>query len=465
MTLAHLLNTATNARVWHHPQPDLIMEALQAHRGQIDKREAFWRARYPIIRKTWAEGLIHGETDHLMTPFCDMLAEEIPDAKFIIFVRDPRDFVRSGMRRGYYKNHAWDPGRLRPMEGTSEHKEWQQMSQFQKVCWLWNETYSQILTIAASFSKKQYKIVRFEDLIQDVSVLKNISAFLNLRGLSPGSAHDIIEKKLNQQNTGNFPIYDDWADELKTILYSTCANIAEKYHYNLKPPKTYVGNNSQKTVDLLIETKNPKLLFLELPGTSTGGHLDHIIDRLSNLYVTKYVKTTNHDEMLQLINWADIVWLEWANQLAIHVTNKIPQLKSKKVLCRLHGYEVFTDMPAQINWEVVDNLIFVAKHKQAIFNQKFKIKRPPQIIIRNGVDTTKFTIPENKKNTKKLVLLGHLNFRKGLPLLLHFYHELLQRDPEYFLYIRGEFQDPRLEMAAQTMIEELELRDKIEFVG
>lgn len=173
----------------------------------------------------------------------------------------------------------------------------------------------------------------------------------------------------------------------------------------------------------------------------------------------------NDEEIRSSIRWADIVWLEWANQMTIEVTQKVPEIAHKKVICRLHGYEVFSQMPARINWDVVDHLIFVAKHKQEIFNQKFNVKSPPQSLIRNGVNTDQFTPAGNKQNTKRLVFLGHLNFRKGLPLLLQFYHELLKRDQDYFLYIRGDFQEPRLEMAARTMIHELSLADKVEFVS
>ena len=193
--------------------------------------------------------------------------------------------------------------------------------------------------------------------------------------------------------------------------------------------------------------------------------LGDIVGYLGGSYDVRTCYSKNHEEIQSSIRWADIVWLEWANQMTIEVTQKIPEIAHKKVICRLHGYEVFTQMPARIKWDVVDHLIFVAKHKQDIFNHKFKVNSPLQTLIRNGVNTDQFTPAENKRNTKRLVFLGHLNFRKGLPLLLQFYHELLKRDPDYFLYIRGDFQEPRLEMAARTMIHELSLADKIEFVS
>ncbi|MGM0540664.1 MAG: GSCFA domain-containing protein, partial [Thermodesulfobacteriota bacterium] len=231
MTLAHLLNTATNAKVWHHPQPDLIMEALFAHRGQIDKKQAFWRARYPIIHKTWAEGLTHGETDHLMTPFCDMIAEEIPESKFIVLVRDPRDFVRSGMRRGYYQSHPWDQGRLRPMQGASEYREWQGLDQFQKICWLWNSTYTLINTFLGTLKKSRFKMILFEELISNPKITKDLFHFLGLTGYDYNKITEIIKRQLNQQMSGDFPSYDKWPAILQQQLWKLCGPLAESYGY------------------------------------------------------------------------------------------------------------------------------------------------------------------------------------------------------------------------------------------
>ena len=467
MTLAHLLNTSTNARVWHHPQPDPIKESLLAYRGEIDKRKAFWKARYSIIHKTWSEGFIHGETDLLMTPFCDMLAEEIPDAKFIVLVRDPRDFVRSGMRRNYYCGHPWDFGRLRPQESTEDFETWNKLDQFGKVCWLWAKTYENINQIITRIDKDRVITVRFENLVAGTEKTEEIFNFLGLEGFDDRKIQELIPRKFNEQVGGSFPKPEDWPSDLSGKLWNECGKIAATFGYRDDRSEKRVSDDSCskiKRVPNIQDDEKKKLLFLELPGTSTGGHLDHIVEHLSKDYQVKYIKTGDHNEISDLVNWADLVWLEWANQMAIHVTNKIPQIKDKKVICRLHGYEVFTDMPAHINWSVVDSLLFVAKHKQKIFNQKFKIHSPTQTIIRNGINVNKFTIADNKQNTKRLVFIGHLNFRKGLPMLLQFYHELLKRDPEYYLYIRGEFQDPKLEMAARTMIRELSLDKKLEFV-
>jgi len=299
---------------------------------------------------------------------------------------------------------------------------------------------------------------------------KNLDALLNLADLYQeqgrfGETVNCLEKYISIETKdidilnrlGLIYLKRDDASRAEEVFKASL-----KLNPEQKNIKQHLEEITQKGgIKFQIEEKK-RLLFLELPGI--GNFLDHITKNLKKNYHVKHIKTTEQDKIIAHINWADIVWLEWANEMAIHVTNKISQIKNKTVICRLHGYEVFTDMPAQIDWSVVDLLVFVAKHKQDIFNNKFKVQSLPQTVIRNGINTTEFTIADKKRNTKRLVFLGHLNFRKGLHMLLQFFHQLLKHDPEYYLYIRGEFQDQRLEMSTRTMIRELSLTNKLEFV-
>lgn len=243
MTLAHLLNTANNARVWHHPQPDPINESLQAYWGNIDKRKAFWKARYPLIHKTWSKGLIHGETDLLMTPFCDLISEEIPDSKFIVLVRDPRDFVRSGMRRNYFHGHLWDFGRLRPKEDTVKFEEWKALDQFSKICWLWNETYQKINLMVNKLEEDRVLVVRFEDMISSIEKIREIYNILGLKGFDEEKIRAILSQKLNKQLSGSYIRPEDWSANLNDTLWRICGQTAEKYGYS----RSYKIKTSVKT--------------------------------------------------------------------------------------------------------------------------------------------------------------------------------------------------------------------------
>ena len=311
-------------------------------------------------------------------------------------------------------------------------------------------------------SEDRIKTVKFEDLISDVSTTETLFEFLELEGFEKQKIEKILTKKLNAQKSGKFPDPENWDSKMREKSQGQFGDLQRYFKYETIENKKV--SNESIPVKEDTASRKPKLLFLEQLYQSTGGHLDHIVNALNNKYDVKYLKTLNTTDARSAVSWADIVWLEWANQMAIHATNDIPEIRNKKVICRLHGYEVFTNMPAKINWDNVHHLIFVAKHKKDIFDKKYGNKNVNKSVIRNGVNLEKFSISRKKINTKKLVLLGHLNFRKGLPILLHFFQQLLKKDPTYYLYIRGEFQDPKLELATKRMIQELELSKKLEFV-
>ncbi len=233
-TLAHLFENAQNAKVWHHPEPNLIHETLLAYRGALDKRQVFWAGRGGIIRQAWDAGLIHGETDHNMTPFCDVIAEDIPDARFLVLVRDPREFVRSGMRRGYYHPQAagpWEEARLRPAEDDPTRAAWESTDRFSKVCWLWAQTYRHIQAICGHVDARRVMLLRFEDLVADTRATARLFDFLELDGFDEEQVRGILGQKLNAQQQGDFPHPSQWSAEMHAACWRHVGDVATLYGY------------------------------------------------------------------------------------------------------------------------------------------------------------------------------------------------------------------------------------------
>ncbi|KLO21682.1 glycosyltransferase [Marinitoga sp. 1155] len=258
----------------------------------------------------------------------------------------------------------------------------------------------------------------------------------------------------------------DWAtyDLLGDIEINNRSKAAGIKNYYIASTLTKDMSMKEK-YDLAKKTffKNIKIAFLCLPGLDT--FIKPIYEYISFLYPSKLVISNNSEELKNAVEWADVIWLEWANEVANFVTNNI-DLKEKKVVCRLHGYEVFTNIPGQINWNAIDHLFFVAKHKREIFFKRFgeKINIKKTSILRNGIDLSKFQYLNKKTPGKKLAIIGNINYRKGFEILLWAFYELIKKDDEYKLFIRGDFQDIRYKIAIETMIEELNLKKYIKFV-
>ena len=155
-------------------------------------------------------------------------------------------------------------------------------------------------------------------------------------------------------------------------------------------------------------------------------------------------------EMLALLNWCDVAWVDWCDQLLIAIT-QLP--KTKPIIARLHSYEVFSDMPKQVNWSKVDHLVFVNDIVQERFKQLVKDCPSPQSIIYNGVNLDKFQIPPDKEYGKKVAYVGEINYKKNPILALQCFREIHRHDIGYSFHVAGVFEDPRIKMYWDYFVE------------
>jgi glycosyltransferase involved in cell wall biosynthesis len=175
-----------------------------------------------------------------------------------------------------------------------------------------------------------------------------------------------------------------------------------------------------------------------------------IITHLANDNDTRLFSGQSLSDMRRLMEWADLAWFEWCDQLVIEAT-KFP--KQCAIVCRLHSYEAFTDMPRKVDWRKVDRLIFVNKSVQEIFERQVRTSTPATV-IHNGVDLEKFTLCPDKKYGKKIASVGYINYKKNPALLLYCFKKIHAYDPEYTLHIAGQHQDPRIQVYFEHFLRE-----------
>lgn len=207
--------------------------------------------------------------------------------------------------------------------------------------------------------------------------------------------------------------------------------------------------------------KDTKIAFLCLPGLDN--FLKDIVETLSLLYDVKLVVSTDGKAIVEAIKWADIVWLEWANELAVEVTRKVPELARKKVICRLHSYEVFTNFPRQIDWTKIDRLVFVANHIKEIFHElhpDIQLNSEKETVVHNGVDLDKFKFTVHGPGYN-LAAVAHINYKKDPAMWLQIIAKLVKLDRNYKLHIAGDFQDPRYKVYFEHAIKEMGLQNNM----
>lgn len=191
--------------------------------------------------------------------------------------------------------------------------------------------------------------------------------------------------------------------------------------------------------------------------------LSDIINGLFNEYEIKKIIVTDYKQIEQGMHWADICWFEWCDELIIY-GSKLPIAKEKKIICRLHRYEAFTDYPKNVNWDNVNKVIFVSEHIKDVVTSKINLPYDKCEIIYNGINLNKFKYYERKIGFN-LAWIGYLNLRKNPMLIIQYFNELVKKDRRYKLFIAGSFQDETLYYYIKDIIDRLGLNNNINFDG
>lgn len=170
-------------------------------------------------------------------------------------------------------------------------------------------------------------------------------------------------------------------------------------------------------------------------------------------------------EVIAAVKWADVVFLEWANEIAIFAT-QIFDLRKKGVIVRLHSYEALSNMPQQVDWSVVDYLVFVAPHIREIVKRHIPDieERTCTKVIPNGLDMA--SIELNKVvNMYDIAYVCNINHKKEPAIALQIMAELVEENPAFKLHVAGTFQDERYEIYLKHMAKEMGIEDNIIYYG
>ncbi len=245
-----LLNNSDRVKVFHSPssllcnaQSELIQQGHVAYEmynkfGFDDERtnklasQLFMASREDLLYKTYLHDKVYVETNNRITFLAPAIKYMLPNAKFVHLYRHPGEFVRSGVRRGYYRsNSIHETGRLAPLEKSDYFNKWSSFDDVQKIAWLWNETNSFIDNYLHTLDQSDYCQFDFNDL--SVEKVHHLLNFLNIDDISKKTISSSISRPTNTQRTGSFPEYKEWKEADKTKLKDICGELSFKYGYEL----------------------------------------------------------------------------------------------------------------------------------------------------------------------------------------------------------------------------------------
>ena len=228
--------------------------------------------------------------------------------------------------------------------------------------------------------------------------------------------------------------------------------------------KLDINNHIEKIIseqNLVLNEDRKKIAFFVKQGMDS--FLGDIIEGLTDEYDTRKIVVTEYSHIDKGMQWADICWFEWCDELVAY-GSKHQLAEKKNIICRLHSYEAFADYPSNVEWGCIDKIIFVGENIRKFVIDKYGIDKTKTVTIPNGVNIDKYTFKEREPGFN-IAYVGYINYKKGPMLLLHTFKAIYDSDNRYKLYIAGQFQDDRDVLYFQQMIKEFGIEENVFYEG
>lgn len=306
---------------------------------------------------------------------------------------------------------------------------------------------------------------KYGDMIEDEKWLLTTKAVIHL----VNGELDLSEKLL-KEGLIQYPYNADILFNL-AYLYEQQEKYQLAYDYYLEAE--YALNNNEKDVArqaiVNLTNRHQSLVKKQRLAVFVRLGLDNfivdIIEQLSDVYIVKKIIVTSKEQIDKGMEWADICWFEWCDELVIY-GSKTQWATEKKIVCRLHRYEIFTDYPQRVSWENVDKLIVVTPHLAELLEKKVPgiHNRVSIITINNGVNLNKYSFAQRSSGFN-LAYVGYIHHRKNPALLLQIMKKLVDKDNRYKLHVAGKFQEDLTKLYWDHLIEKMNLQDNIIFYG
>lgn len=179
----------------------------------------------------------------------------------------------------------------------------------------------------------------------------------------------------------------------------------------------------------------------------------------------------NIENLAQFMQDSDTIWLEWADGICLNLLlndfYREKYLKKKKVILRIHRYELFNkniiNEIAAIDPACIDHLVFVSPYVKQIGMGHFQWMERG-VVIPNLIDVDKFPFHDRNPGYN-LLFLGRISYVKNLPLMLNMFHELIKLDSNYKLNLVGNIHEPELVYYLDNYLDKAKLHENVNIHG
>jgi len=263
MLLANLLNSEEGVVCVHEGKfrhgeesgeqvlPFLTLENRQGYEYPDRKADIIAKKRLPeTVHKLMETHGAFGDIAYNNSIFITELAAQFPEAKFLISVRDGREFVRSAtvLEGEDLTPVGWAPdekpmtpleqyiamGRLRPRRNSELNDVWDSWDAFEKNCWLWNETNRVIFESLDQLDNDRFKIIDLRSFKTDgEKTYSDIRAFLGFKTPMTDKTRAVLtERPINAKTSKNLPHHSEWSKTMQNTFWEHCSEMMERLNYD-----------------------------------------------------------------------------------------------------------------------------------------------------------------------------------------------------------------------------------------
>lgn len=139
----------------------------------------------------------------------------------------------------------------------------------------------------------------------------------------------------------------------------------------------------------------------------------------------------------ELIDWADVIFVEWCEWAAVWLSSYLPT--AKRLIIRLHSYEAYSPIPHFINWANVNAVVFVADHIRQFLHAQIgeRLAQTEQVVIDNIRDLSAFRAEGPAERGFVLGMVGYNNANKNPRMALDILRSLRALDDRWQLRLVG----------------------------
>lgn len=168
---------------------------------------------------------------------------------------------------------------------------------------------------------------------------------------------------------------------------------------------------------------NDSILYYSLKSSLHSGEMSSCLKNLSPQAYQSYLRS-------------EIVFVEWGSYASVWATKYVDS--SKKIIVRVHSFEVFSPLIYFVNWSRVSHLIFVAEHVRSILVEQLpQLAQIPFSILSNINQFSAFELPK-KDDAKYTLGMAVFNDSNKDPIFaLKILVELLRKDSRWKLRLAG----------------------------